>query len=126
MPTSRSSTLAILDICDLRHPGDARAFLFTDAHGRPATGFLLRLSPSTLVAFENRCPHWNIPLGDDPSRLFHPAGNVIVCQTHGARFDAHSGLCQTGPCDGQHLTRFTVLPGPEPGQVTIKRSGLSL
>ncbi|WP_164856108.1 Rieske (2Fe-2S) protein [Lujinxingia sediminis] len=124
MPTPSSDALAIVDSSQLKAPGDARHFDYRDGSGRTGRGVLLRVDARTLVAFDDHCPHWGVPLGEDPSRLFDPRDASIVCSMHRARFDPHSGLCHTGLCEGQHLTRFQVSEGPGVGLVIVKRSGL--
>lgn len=124
MLTSPPNALAIVDSRPLKAPGDACHFAYTDASGQAGRGVLMRVDEHTLVAFDDHCPHWGVPLGEDPSRLFDPRDASVVCAMHRARFDPRSGLCHTGLCEGQHLTRFQVIEGPSAGLVTVKRSGL--
>lgn len=97
--------LTELDVADLRHDGDARTFEYVDRLGQPAEGFVMRWK-GDLVAYENRCPHWSVPVGFDDENFLD--GRDIVCPMHGARFDPESGQCWSGPCIGDHLEKFEV------------------
>lgn len=59
-----------------------------------------------LVAYENRCPHWAVPVGFDDENFLD--GNDIVCPMHGARFSPETGACWSGPCIGDGLEKFEV------------------
>ena len=59
------------------------------------------------VAFQNRCPHWSLPLGVDDDFL-DSSGAYIFCPAHGATFSPEDGDCKSGPCVGDKLHQFEV------------------
>lgn len=108
-----------------RFDGDGTwvAFDYRDGFGRARSGFVVRYD-GRFHAFRNLCPHWSTPLDADGDDLFDTATGEIVCQTHGARFDAESGECVAGPCRGQSLERLSAEVDGD--RVVVKRSGLDL
>lgn len=117
--------LATIDSSPLKRHGDYLPFAFSDELGRDVHAILL-LFHGELLAFENRCPHWNTPLDLHAPSLFDSSSNSLICQTHGARFDPESGLCLSGPCLGDHITLLALHPSDTPHHVIITRPGLSL
>ena len=58
-------------------------------------------------AYRNSCPHIGIGLDyGDGSCLVD--GDKLICAMHGALFEAASGLCIDGPCNGQSLQRIAI------------------
>ncbi len=55
-------------------------------------------------AYVNFCPHRGTELDWQPGEVFEESGLYLICATHGALFEADSGLCVGGPCHGAHLT----------------------
>lgn len=51
----------------------------------------------TLYAFEDRCTHDGEPLTDAEIDPLDPAGPVVVCPRHGARFCLRDGAALTPP-----------------------------
>lgn len=115
--------LATIDVSDLCTDGDAMTFEYTDRLGQPAEGFVMRYK-GELVAFENRCPHWSVPVGYDEQTFLDPNGRDIVCPMHGARFNAETGECWSGPCIGDGLEKFEV--DVEGSQASIRRVKLRI
>ena len=97
--------LAKIDISSLEESGAACTFEYTDRLGQPAEGFLMRWEGG-LVAYENRCPHWSVPVGFDDENFLD--GRDIICPMHGARFSPETGECWSGPCIGDGLEKFEV------------------
>lgn len=62
-----------------------------------------------VYAYENRCPHRQIPLEWLPDQFLDDSGSMIQCATHGALFLIESGECVAGPCAGQSLTAVRTL-----------------
>jgi nitrite reductase/ring-hydroxylating ferredoxin subunit len=72
-------------------------------------GILLRLADGTVRAYKNECRHLPMPLDDrEPSDLWDPTGRYLVCNSHGARYQPHDGLCVAGPCEGSHLKSLPI------------------
>lgn len=99
--------LARVDASRLTKHGDAQKFEYSDRFGMVCEGFVL-FYRETLVAYENRCPHWGVPLDADESRFLDGSESFILCPMHGACFDASSGRCFQGPCMGDGLEAFEV------------------
>ena len=72
----------------------------------PTRGFVVH-SDGRVYAYRNRCPHAGHPLNLSPTGFFAPAGDTLICASHGAEFLPASGLCVAGPCVGAALE---VLP----------------
>ena len=97
--------LATVDVAALDSNGAARTFEYVDRLGQSAEGFVMRWGDE-FVAYENRCPHWAVPVGFDEENFLD--GGDIVCPMHGARFDPRTGECWSGPCIGDGLEKFEV------------------
>lgn len=98
--------LAEVDVAELRGTNKARTFEYVDRLGQEAEGFVMWWNDE-LIAFENRCPHWSVPVGFD-DETFVDEGGDIVCPMHGARFSPETGVCWSGPCIGDGLEKFEV------------------
>ncbi len=61
-----------------------------------------------IYAYRNRCPHQGTELDWMPGEVFDDEGLYLVCATHGALFEADSGLCVGGPCRGMSLDRIAI------------------
>jgi nitrite reductase/ring-hydroxylating ferredoxin subunit len=84
-------------------PGDGRGLRFdltTQAGVAPA--FVLRFG-SEVRAYMNRCGHLPVELDWEDGRFLDYAGEVIICSTHGARYDPLTGACLGGRCAGRGL-----------------------
>lgn len=101
-------TLAVVDVSSLKSHKDVALFEYTDRLGATCQGFILRWH-NTLVAYEDRCPHWHVPLLND-GEVFAPQGleAYITCALHGAIFEPDTGECISGPCMGDALTRLEI------------------
>ncbi|HUL95787.1 MAG TPA: Rieske 2Fe-2S domain-containing protein [Usitatibacter sp.] len=70
-------------------------------------GFAVRYDGG-VCAFVNRCPHLGTELDWQPGEFFEESGLYLVCSTHGALFEPHTGLCVAGPCRGASLEPLPV------------------
>lgn len=80
---------------------------FGPAEGGRDTVFVVRRHG--LHAYRNSCPHWpqtSLPWRKDA--YLDAQGTRIVCSAHGAQFEIETGLCLTGPCIGESLTRAAL------------------
>jgi nitrite reductase/ring-hydroxylating ferredoxin subunit len=59
-----------------------------------------------VVCYHNVCRHIPITLDYGDGRFFTPDRKHFICQTHGATYEALSGLCVAGPCTGAALKRL--------------------
>lgn len=64
-----------------------------------AEGYFIRVArvAGTLYAFEDRCTHDDASLDDADIDADDPAGPVVVCPRHGARFCLRDGAALTPP-----------------------------
>ncbi len=69
--------------------------------------FLYR-TESDVLAYLNRCPHFNVPLNVNAGELFCADGSEFQCCHHYARFDKITGVCTDGPCEGRVLTKIPI------------------
>jgi nitrite reductase/ring-hydroxylating ferredoxin subunit len=53
--------------------------------------------------YENRCPHWSVPLDGPNGVLLTEDAVRLRCSVHGAEFLWQDGRCVAGPCEGAHL-----------------------
>ena len=54
-------------------------------------------------AYENRCPHFSLPLNFDP-QVFVTLDGLVMCAHHTAFFRFEDGYCVDGPCRTSALT----------------------
>jgi len=97
-----------LDVCPqaaLEDPG-ARGFQ-AGAGDWPLQGLVVQRA-GRLHAYENRCPHAGHALNWLPDRFLTRDGSQLLCASHGALFEPHSGLCIAGPCPGARLKALPV------------------
>jgi len=62
-------------------------------------------------AYRNSCPHIGIGLDYGDGHCKH-GDQQLICNMHGALFDADTGYCTDGPCSGDSLTRVAVQIDP--------------
>lgn len=75
--------------------------------GGEERGFAVRYD-GEVRAYVNECPHAFTQLDWNPGEFFDEAGLYLVCATHGAMFEPHTGLCVVGPCRGAALAKLSV------------------
>jgi len=87
-------------------PGRTAKFRLT-CGGRALEGFALN-HDGRYYAYLNRCPHVGTPLDLWPNEFLTEDARHLICSTHGAVFERHTGLCVEGPCPGASLDRLPV------------------
>ena len=75
--------------------------------GKPVDAFVINTG-GAYHAYVNRCPHAGTPLDLWPNEFLTEDGCHLICSTHGAIFERHTGLCVEGPCPGAKLERLRV------------------
>jgi nitrite reductase/ring-hydroxylating ferredoxin subunit len=77
--------------------------------GLPVQGLVV-WNEDIAVAWLNRCPHWGIPLdGASSDILVYADGTArLRCASHGAEFAIDTGVCLSGPCEGDRLSPLRV------------------
>lgn len=116
--------IAEVDVSELNELGDAAIFEYTDPLGMDAEGFVM-LWHEGIVAYENRCPHWSVPIDREGDQFLDKSLSFIICPMHGATFEADSGKCFSGPCMGDALEKFEVVE-IDGDTVEIRRSTVTL
>jgi nitrite reductase/ring-hydroxylating ferredoxin subunit len=72
-------------------------------------GILVRLASGEIRAYKNECKHLPMRLDErEPHTYWDACGELLHCSSHGARFRVEDGLCISGPCAGDHLTRLPL------------------
>lgn len=64
---------------------------------------LLLRSGERCLAYENRCPHFGVPLAARDELLILKPHESVSCNTHYARFRWEDGHCVSGDCEGESL-----------------------
>jgi nitrite reductase/ring-hydroxylating ferredoxin subunit len=80
--------------------GDVRIVAYDGAP--PKKSILVVRTPCGVRAYWNVCRHLPIPL-DAGSGVVKTEAELLVCATHGARYEPDQGLCVSGPCRGALL-----------------------
>lgn len=62
----------------------------------------------SFYAYQNLCPHLQVELEFLENQFLDHDQEFIECSTHGALFDVESGLCVSGPCQGQSLEKVDI------------------
>lgn len=69
---------------------------------------ILILHENEVRAYENNCPHQNVPLNEAYKIDVNPFENTMKCSVHDAFFNIDDGECVDGPCWGEHLTPVSI------------------
>jgi len=67
--------------------------------GQTCRAFAIRYR-GRVHAYLNRCTHVAMEMDWMPNRFFDVTGHFLVCGTHGALFEPHTGRCVGGPGRG--------------------------
>ncbi len=102
-----STLLVTLRPVDPDAVDDGEGDVGIDGDGNPeAEAILIRLADG-VAAFRNYCQHWTDVRLDRDEGAFVRNGEIF-CQKHGATFEADSGYCNFGPCEGSVLETVDV------------------
>jgi nitrite reductase/ring-hydroxylating ferredoxin subunit len=75
--------------------------------GEPVPAFVVR-KDGKAHGYVNRCAHVAMELDWQEGVFFDSTGRDLLCSTHGASYDASSGRCLGGPCDGKSLVKLRI------------------
>lgn len=75
--------------------------------GEKAPAFAIRYAGS-VHAYLNRCAHVAMELDWQEGVFFDADGRDLLCSTHGAVYEAASGRCLGGPCNGSPLVKLRL------------------
>lgn len=79
-----------------------------DALGGAERGFVVRYM-GVARGYVNTCPHVGTELDWNPGEFFDEARLYLICSTHGAIFEPHTGRCVAGPCRGASLRKLEIV-----------------
>ncbi len=106
MDEPSEAALALCPSAELLERGDAH--VFEVLHFRePARAFVLRFD-GRLVAYLNRCLHVPTEMDWQYGQFLDADKQFILCSTHGAAYEPHTGRCAGGPCGRGKLTVIDV------------------
>ena len=75
--------------------------------GETAPAFVVRKN-GKVHGYLNRCAHVAMELDWQEGVFFDFEGRDLLCSTHGATYDAASGRCIGGPCNGSPLMKLRL------------------
>ena len=75
--------------------------------GEPAPAFVVR-KDGAVHGYLNRCAHVAMELDWQEGVFFDADGRDLLCSTHGAVYEARSGRCIGGPCNGTPLVKLRL------------------
>ena len=75
--------------------------------GELAPAFVVRKG-SRVHGYLNRCAHVAMELDWQEGVFFDAEGRDLLCSTHGAAYDAATGHCLGGPCNGSPLVKLNL------------------
>lgn len=78
------------------------------ASGEDGTAFVVRYHDRA-HAYLNRCAHVPMELDWNQGEFFESNGLYLMCATHGALYEPHTGRCAGGPCRGGRLHKIAVV-----------------
>ncbi|NIB40384.1 Rieske 2Fe-2S domain-containing protein [Pseudomaricurvus alkylphenolicus] len=76
--------------------------------GKDAFRLLLMREGDAVRVWLNRCPHFGIPLNNEPNRFVLLPERKIMCAFHCAVFRIDDGHCEDGPVKGDTLTPIEI------------------
>jgi len=92
-----------LVVCLLADIPDGRGRMFSFSLECGEFRLLLLRSGATCFGYENRCPHFGIPLAARDDQLILSSHVSVSCNAHYARFRWADGYCEKGDCEGESL-----------------------
>lgn len=75
--------------------------------GEAAPAFIVR-KDGVVHGYLNRCAHVAMELDWQEGVFFDSEGRDLLCSTHGAVYEARTGRCVGGPCNGTPLVKLRL------------------
>ena len=75
--------------------------------GERVTAFAVRFN-GVAYAYINQCAHLPVELDWNEGDFFTTDQDYLICATHGAHYEPHTGHCVLGPCQGKRLRPLVV------------------
>ena len=95
---ANAPAFALCASADLANGGSAVPFDVVFG-GQTCRAFAIRYQ-GEVHAYLNRCAHVAMEMDFQPNRFFDYSGDWLICATHGALYEPHTGRCRGGPCRG--------------------------
>ena len=95
-------------LCALAALPDGRATVIDEPGSKLEDTILLVRRGDTITGFVNQCPHMGFALDWKAERIALDDGTHVRCIHHNAVFRVADGVCVSGPCPGERLTRVTL------------------
>ena len=92
-----------VQLCSLAEIDDPGSREFSWGEGPWPLEFFVVRNDTDVFGFINRCPHAGHALNWRPNRFLTREQDLILCNSHGARFRIADGICVSGPCLGASL-----------------------
>ena len=107
-PSKPTATPAGVRLCPLDQIADpgSHGFVLKMKAGH-FHGFAVRRG-AAVRGYLDRCPHAGVPLTRGVDDYLAPDGRHVTCHWHGALFEADTGACVGGPCNGAALTQWPL------------------
>ena len=71
-------------------------------------GIILIKYEDGVKAYENNCPHQDVPLNEAYKVDVNPFDKTMKCSVHDAYFQVEDGYCIDGPCMGDELAQIPI------------------
>lgn len=95
-------------ICDLKNLTELSGKEFSVKNDGFIQDAFLIYFKQHCYAYENSCPHTGVNLNWQKEQFFSLDGFFLQCSLHGALFKPNSGLCVSGPCQGECLKPISI------------------
>lgn len=96
-------------VCDLDKLPDGAARMFVLSGDAGEFRLLVLRSGDRCIGYENRCPHFGVPLAACDEQLIFKPHLSVSCNTHYARFRWEDGFCESGDCAGESLVAVPLV-----------------
>ncbi|GKT11088.1 MAG: ketohexokinase [Thiomicrorhabdus sp.] len=93
-------------LANLKQLTNAKTLIVNTESGRKSV--VLIKYENSVKAYENNCPHQNVPLNEAYKIDVNPFEKTIKCSVHDAFFKIEDGLCVDGPCWNESLATVDI------------------
>lgn len=90
-------------VCAVAELPEAGGRMYSFGEGKEAFRLLVLRNGTDVLGYENKCPHFGVPLAEKDVHLIVKAGESFSCNTHYARFRWQDGYCESGDCAGESI-----------------------
>jgi nitrite reductase/ring-hydroxylating ferredoxin subunit len=95
-------------LCPIDSLQDPGTFNVVLGEGEDELDIVIVQTKGARHAYINCCPHQFIPLETFPNHFLTEDKTHLICSGHGAKFELATGVCTSGPCQGQGLDPLTI------------------